>query len=210
MPLKTTPKLIKIWPKNLGFGPGVWHSGVAAPTECYVNPNSAELRPNIISMFFLDAVSGGAWNPTFLSSVYHQKSISSWSLKLIFCSFEVLMSVMGTSKLQNMSFKLQLLEPGWRPAGREAILKGKTKNSAIDISINRDHPSKKSDSILAPKWIQPRWSSNFMRLVLNYQTQTPFWDCAKPLCPACYAGAITVLKGFCAIAATQAQSSKAG
>ena len=34
-----------------------------------------------------------------------QKHICSWSLKLIFCSFEVLMS---TSKLQNMKFKLQL------------------------------------------------------------------------------------------------------
>ena len=52
-----------------------------------------------------DALSGGPWNPRFLSSAYHQKSISSWSLNFIFCSFEVLMS---TSKLQNMSFKLQL------------------------------------------------------------------------------------------------------
>ena len=34
-----------------------------------------------------------------------QKYIYSWSLKLIFCSFEVLMS---TSKLQNMKSKLQL------------------------------------------------------------------------------------------------------
>ena len=32
-----------------------------------------------IYAFFLDAVSRGAWNPTCLSSVYHQKSISSWS-----------------------------------------------------------------------------------------------------------------------------------
>ena len=55
-------------------------------------------------MFFM-CIIGGPWNPRFLSSAYHQKSISSWSLNFIFCSFEVLMS---TSKLQNMSFKLQL------------------------------------------------------------------------------------------------------
>ena len=45
------------------------------------------------------------WNHGTAEPSLTQKHICSWSLKLIFCSFEVLMS---TSKLQNMKFKLQL------------------------------------------------------------------------------------------------------
>ena len=59
-------------------------------------------------MFFLDApksANSATWDHGTAEPSMTQKHICSWSLKLIFCSFEVLMS---TSKLQNMKFKLQL------------------------------------------------------------------------------------------------------
>ena len=59
-----------------------------------------------LSPRYLDGISNpGSWDHGTAEPSMTQKHICSWSLKLIFCSFEVLTS---TSKLQNMKSKLQL------------------------------------------------------------------------------------------------------
>ena len=106
-----------------------------------------------------------------------QKHICSWSLKLIFCSFEVLMS---TSKLQNMKSKLQLEILFWWYA-----LSGQSEISSWALGNKRTQPfnevitPRNPNPIFAPKWI--RWKGIptggcSSKTLSVYLTRTPFWE----------------------------------